>query len=168
MVGFQPPPLPGGWINKQIHSNVSWICSLCHFPSREGSSGSGTQHQGLKGSWGVAVGWHWGTSWGHLYPLQVTKHSWPAWMCAQPLQVLFPCPGATCQAPCSGSHWLSAPLPEIHLQLFYSLMPNPQRETGISCLYMELQTCIKASKDVFIKKSRWLPTSLNPKLSLHI
>lgn len=112
--------------------------------------------QGLKGSWGVAVVWHWGghpgdtcTLAGDLCP---PKHSWHAWICAQPLEVPFPFPGATCQAPRSGCHWLSAPLPEIHLQLFYFTVPNPQSEKGISCLYMELQTCIEPPK-MFLSKN---------------
>lgn len=59
---------------------MSWICFLCNFQSREWSSGSGMHRPlpavpGAKGrlrSGCGVVGRHWGASWGHLYPLQVT------------------------------------------------------------------------------------------------
>lgn len=36
--------------------------------------------------------------------------------------------------------------PRIHLQLLDFVMLNPCSEKGLSCLYMELQTCIKPQK----------------------
>lgn len=50
---------------------MSWTCFLCYFQSREGSSGSGIALTQLLQGW-LWGGEHWGASWGHLYPLQVT------------------------------------------------------------------------------------------------
>lgn len=142
---------------------MSWICFLCCFQSREGSSGSGMHHPlpavpgnkwQLRGGCGV-IKRHWGASWGHLYPLQVTYvlQSPPDLLGSvfSPFGCCFPTlvPHAKLS---SGCHLLSAPLPEIHLQLFYFTMPNPWSEKGISCLYMELQTCIKPPK-MFLSKN---------------
>lgn len=134
---------------------MSWICFLCYFQSREGSSGSGMHcplpgaAPGAKGQLRLVLGGLRGIL-GTPVPLAgglcPTQHSWPAWICAQPLWIPFPHPGATCQTLGSGCHLLPTPLPEIHLQLFYFTMPNPQSGKGISCLYMELQTCVKPPK----------------------
>lgn len=126
-----------------------WVWHALPSPSRFG--GQGAAEGWPKGGRGVAEGW---PSSGHLLagaPCPA-KHSLPAWLCAQPLQTQFHYPRAACKTLSSGCHLLSAPLPKIHLQLFYSVMPNPWSEKGLSWLYMELQTCIKPQK-MFLSKN---------------
>lgn len=143
---------------------MSWMCFLCYFQEQRGKlwvwhyplpgavPGAEGQRRGGCGE----VERHWGASWGHLYPLQVAcvlqNTPDPLGSVLSPFRWHSPTlvPSAklflrdvSCCLPLSQKFTSS---------FFHFTMPNPWSEKGISCLYMELQTCIKPPK-MFLSKN---------------